>query len=575
MTFLNTYNPATAYVATDAVSYLGSTYLAIAPSTGIAPSGNPSSATDWALLAQAGSNGAAGATGPQGAMGVAGPQGVAGATGPQGPAGPEGAAGTAGITFLNAYVNGTQYVPPDAVTYQGSTYLATAASVSVPPAGNPASSTAWSLLAEAGAAGPAGAAGASGGEGPAGPQGVAGPQGPIGPVGPPGQSAPDNVGTTSTNTALLNVIFGANNATPVGDNDTVMGVDAGMNLTTGREMTIVGAQACESFTGSLVANAGAENGLSTCIGSQAGESMVATGPFTSIDNVFVGQKAGLNGTSMYEETILGVHAGTSLLTGAGDIIIGSHTMDAIDAPYQNSVHNTIVGQYAVNGVGNKTDSVIVGWNSAFNLQTANQVTIVGTAGGALTTGQNAVLLGDSAGNLGTNLQNSVIIGSSAGLYTPIDSTIVGPYAGQNITAPQAVLFGEGAGGNITTGGGNTCAGWYSCGHLATGGNNTSLGWQAGEGLSGGETGNVSIGSGATTAAGVNNGVQLGAGSNSVSGSLQVNSTQVVDGNGDLHAGTVAPASNSACTPGAVRVVMPYVYACVAANTWMRAALSSY
>lgn len=76
--FLNAYNPATQYVATDVVTYQGSSYTALATSTNVAPVGAPFSATDWAVLAQAGAIGPVGATGPVGPQGPTGPQGVPG-----------------------------------------------------------------------------------------------------------------------------------------------------------------------------------------------------------------------------------------------------------------------------------------------------------------------------------------------------------------------------------------------------------------------------------------------------------------------------------------------------------------
>lgn len=65
----------TPYVATDAVSFNGSSYLAVAPSTGVQPDTHPST---WAILALAG------ATGP---------------TGLQGPVGPPGSGGGSTVTF--------------------------------------------------------------------------------------------------------------------------------------------------------------------------------------------------------------------------------------------------------------------------------------------------------------------------------------------------------------------------------------------------------------------------------------------------------------------------------------------
>lgn len=163
------------YALGDAVSYNGSSYIALVVNISHQPDTNPG---QWALLAQAGAVGTTGTTGVQG------PQGFVGATGPQGATGPAGATGAAGLTFQGAYNPATNYVLNDGVSYQGSSYI----SVEAGNRGNsPGSSSGWwSLLAQvgaggaAGSAGPAGATGATGGSGP---QGPAGPTGATGATG--------------------------------------------------------------------------------------------------------------------------------------------------------------------------------------------------------------------------------------------------------------------------------------------------------------------------------------------------------------------------------------------------------
>lgn len=90
MVYRKSYDPTVQYSANDAVTYLRSTYIALASTMNIAPVGSPQSAGKWSLLAGAGDNGASGATGPQGAQGLPGLQGPSGPTGPQGAQGPSG-----------------------------------------------------------------------------------------------------------------------------------------------------------------------------------------------------------------------------------------------------------------------------------------------------------------------------------------------------------------------------------------------------------------------------------------------------------------------------------------------------
>lgn len=89
-----TWDSATAYSAAtfDAVTFNGSSYVAIANSTNQAPP----NATFWQLLAAKGDTGATGPAGATGAQGPQGPQGSTGATGATGSAGPQGPAGPTG-----------------------------------------------------------------------------------------------------------------------------------------------------------------------------------------------------------------------------------------------------------------------------------------------------------------------------------------------------------------------------------------------------------------------------------------------------------------------------------------------
>jgi hypothetical protein len=76
--WLDAYNPGTSYVATDAVSYNGSSYYAKVANSNVLPVGAPASSTDWGTLA---------AKGDQGTQGLLGPQGLQGNQGASGPAG--------------------------------------------------------------------------------------------------------------------------------------------------------------------------------------------------------------------------------------------------------------------------------------------------------------------------------------------------------------------------------------------------------------------------------------------------------------------------------------------------------
>src|SRR5437868_5043214 len=182
LTWLDAWDSSTAYAANAAVSFNGSSYISIQPSTNLEPDTNPSF---WSLLAQQGATGAigptgaTGATGAQGSPGAIGPQGPAGATGPQGPIGltgppgPQGSQGAtggtgpAGLTWRDAWNSSTAYAVNDAMNFNGSSYISIQPGTNLEPDTNPSF---WSLLSQQGATGATGATGAQGPIGPVGPQ---------------------------------------------------------------------------------------------------------------------------------------------------------------------------------------------------------------------------------------------------------------------------------------------------------------------------------------------------------------------------------------------------------------------
>lgn len=185
----------TPYEVGDAVSYGGSSYIALLANTGRQPDSSP---VYWGLLAAAGAPGQAGAPGatglegpagysgppgPMGPQGIAGAAGATGEAGPQGVAGPSGATGStgptgatgatgipgsngtngangaAGIAFKGPWLSGYGYLVNDVVVYgnPASTYIAVQGNNSQNPVSYP---DLWILLAQAGSVGPSGPTGA-------------------------------------------------------------------------------------------------------------------------------------------------------------------------------------------------------------------------------------------------------------------------------------------------------------------------------------------------------------------------------------------------------------------------------
>jgi hypothetical protein len=115
LTWQGAWSAATTYFSSDAVSHLGSSWVAL--NTTI--SSTPAEGLDWTLLAMAGAAGIPGARGPvgpageDGLPGLAGLDGATGATGPAGAdgiPGPQGAAGSDGRNGTNG-TNGANGAP--------------------------------------------------------------------------------------------------------------------------------------------------------------------------------------------------------------------------------------------------------------------------------------------------------------------------------------------------------------------------------------------------------------------------------------------------------------------------------
>ncbi len=418
-----------------------------------------------------------------------------------------------------------------------------------------------------------------------------------------------------------------------GDSDVLIGANAAAAITTAREMTVLGANACSAYAGYAGTTAlnQTENGLNTCIGSAAGQYLLSTGLDGSVDNVFLGQKAGEDVINSQSCTYLGTHTGTAMTDCINSTVAGGHSLN--DAGTSGSATNTtVLGGYAADGVGSKMNDTIVGANSAPILSSAANTDCFGeNSCNALTTGSNDEVFGYLAAPGLIAGSQATVLGSRAGPTVDFSySTYIGSYAGSGVTsdnggntvvghgnlshsatAASSVLVGDSiaslagsialsgvtavgsaaglslaaatgdtfvgyhAGISLTSGNYNTFLGQTAGDLLTTGGNNICVGAGSCGSMTGSESNNTVVGGSATIATGVSNAIQLGSGTNSVANTFQVNSTQLLDPQQNLHAGVAAPAQGSACTAGAIVVNSGFIYVCVAANTWQRAALNAY
>ena len=148
------YSSTHSYSIGDVVTFNGSSYASLVASNhGQAPDLSPA---NWMLLAAQGPAGPTGAPGSTGPTGSRGPAGSPGATGAQGPAGPTGATGAPGMNFRGQWSPSVHYSTSDAVSFDGSTYLALSSGSNQQPDQN---AQAWTVIAQAGSQGPTGPAG--------------------------------------------------------------------------------------------------------------------------------------------------------------------------------------------------------------------------------------------------------------------------------------------------------------------------------------------------------------------------------------------------------------------------------
>ena len=490
--FTAAWNSGTNYNPNDVATYNGSTYVATAANQNQQPDQNPNS---WSLMAQEGATGQtgpAGANGPQGPqgpagqmgaqgpagpMGLQGPQGPAGATGATGPAGPVGPAGPQGLpgsngnngqgfNYRSAFNNNTSYNPYDVVTYDGASYVATAASNGPnnpppnqnPSAWNPVTSgfnltgawnqtqsyypddvatfngstyvataqnqnqepdqnpNSWNLMAQQGAAGQAGAQGPSG---PAGPQGPQGPQGPPGTMGPGSPYYVQNGTATQTSTSFN-----------IDGNGTVGGTLAGntVNATTNYQIG-----------GSTVVNIGSAADDDLFLGLGAGAQNVSG---SGRLNVFTGYQSGYSNTNGRSNAFAGYQAGYSNTTGTGNVFTGEQAGYSNTGGNYNVFTGLHAGFYNTDGVAN----VATGFQAGFAITTGNGNVFEGNnAGVSNTTGSYNVLLGELAGQNVVAGTNNVDIGYSSGSSGDESNTI-------RIGAAQTAAYFAGINGQSTNSG---------------------------------------------------------------------------------------------------------------------------
>ena len=266
-------------------------------------------------------------------------------------------------------------------------------------------------------------------------------------------------------------------------NNTLLGYNAGKDITNTDDNTIFGYEAGKATTGNY----------NTILGSRAGESL------QNVDyNTLIGYKAGLLGGACANNVMIGKEAGftasqSGSRSGSGNVVIGSQGMRNI----QEASSNIAIGMRAADNIKNGNQNYCIGEYAGDHANNANK----------------CIFIGRKAGDWCENSNYNIGIGDEANIYSTGDDNIgIGRRAIyiQTTTGADNIGIGQLAGQNISSGSYSVAIGKGALGTaIVTGDYNVALGFEAGKDLTSGAN-NICIGKGAAaTSATTSNEITLG------------------------------------------------------------------
>ena len=266
-----------------------------------------------------------------------------------------------------------------------------------------------------------------------------------------------NAGAALQSGALYNTLLGNNagNDITTGDKNTVVGTDAGTKITTASSNTFFGYRAGENATG-------AEN---TIVGQAAGYALT-----TGTKNTIVGHQVGTSNITGNNNTLVGAwQTGDSLTSGTYNVLLGGG--DVTTGSYNTLIargglsittgsHNFLVGESAGSSITTGGYNILFGAYAGSRRASGSASNIAmgynAFRGGTTTssnTGTNNLALGNSAGYAITSGNSNVLLGKSAGetLTSGANNVAVGVNAGDNITSgSRNIVIGQGADASSAT-----------------------------------------------------------------------------------------------------------------------------
>jgi len=258
-----------------------------------------------------------------------------------------------------------------------------------------------------------------------------------------------------------------------GDNNTMVGFQAGFIETTAADSTFVGYQAGYNLSGT--------DG-NTAVGSKA---MFGVAPTGYGQNTAIGFEAFTNiGEESLRNTVVGYQALSTASDEAEHITaIGYRAAANLTSPSSNSV---LIGSYAGLGGGGADYeyNVLIGVDTAGAVTSGSWNTVVGnSAAGSFTTAAYNVVIGNDAMDANVTGGYNVIVGADAGkgagANSFINNVLVGYQAGfATTTGGNNVLVGYQAGLAQTTATSSTFVGYLAGSATVDGLRNTAVGYQA-------------------------------------------------------------------------------------------------
>ena len=226
--------------------------------------------------------------------------------------------------------------------------------------------------------------------------------------------------------------------------------------------------------GNSIASGGNQN---TVIGDEAGTAIT-----TGDENVFIGFQSGdalVDGTF---NVAMGSNSLTADTKGKKSVAIGTNALATQNFTSLTDTFNVAVGHSAGTAVTTGTENTILGGLAGLAATTASGVTLVGVrAGGGFTTGGDNTALGKQALKVATEGSGNTAVGKDAleAATTSSDNTAVGKFAlTLNTTGTSNVAVGAYALDAATTTDFNTAVGWNALSTVITGTRNTAMGADA-------------------------------------------------------------------------------------------------